>query len=393
MRREDSKEVAGRGAAFIGGISLGAVLMYALDPKQGNRRRALARDQASHLLTEEKKILNKGVRDLGHRSWGMLAHLRPITWGERIPDDVLVERVRAQLGRYVSYPRSIEVQAHNGWVILGGPILTREVDELLWRVEKISGVKGTENHLEPHESPENIPGLQGEPRHKSRPMVRRENWPPSLRLIGLGTGLALCAQGIRRGGLVGTGLISLGSALLLRSFTNISGKRMIGVGAGRRAIDIQKTITINEPVQEVFQFWSHFNNFPQFMERVKTVRLHGENVSHWEMIGPGETTITFDTEITNCEPNKILAWRTLPGQMIEHSGIVRFEGIDEGSTRLNIHLSYNPPGGAISHAIAKLFGIDLKTMMDEDLHRMKTLLEEGIPLAKGETVVHSEKMR
>jgi uncharacterized membrane protein len=40
---------------------------------------------------------------------------------------------------------------------------------------------------------------------------------------------------------------------------------------------------------------------------------------------------------------------------------------------------YNPVGGAVGHAIARLFRADPKHQMDDDLLRMKTLLETGKP--------------
>jgi uncharacterized membrane protein len=43
-----------------------------------------------------------------------------------------------------------------------------------------------------------------------------------------------------------------------------------------------------------------------------------------------------------------------------------------------IRMTYNPPGGAFGHVIAKLFGADPKTELDEDLMRLKSFLETGI---------------
>ncbi|MGH8626155.1 MAG: hypothetical protein ACREYC_13115 [Gammaproteobacteria bacterium] len=40
-------------------------------------------------------------------------------------------------------------------------------------------------------------------------------------------------------------------------------------------------------------------------------------------------------------------------------------------------MSYNPPAGALGHVVAKIFGADPKTVLDEDLLRMKTFLETG----------------
>ena len=53
-------------------------------------------------------------------------------------------------------------------------------------------------------------------------------------------------------------------------------------------------------------------------------------------------------------------------------------------------MSYNPPAGAIGHAIAKLFGVGPKDVLDEDLVRMKSLFEHGKTRAHGETVTREQ---
>ena len=80
-----------------------------------------------------------------------------------------------------------------------------------------------------------------------------------------------------------------------------------------------------------------------------------------------------------------IAWATLPGQLIEHAGIVRFEPVIEG-TRLSIRMSYRPPGGLVGHAIAQVLGWDPKARIDDDMVRMKALLEQGRTRAHGDRV-------
>jgi uncharacterized membrane protein len=63
--------------------------------------------------------------------------------------------------------------------------------------------------------------------------------------------------------------------------------------------------------------------------------------------------------------------------LVEHAGIVQFEPMGTG-TRVQIRLSYNPPAGALGHAIAWLTGSDPKRELDEDLARMKSFVETGI---------------
>jgi uncharacterized membrane protein len=87
--------------------------------------------------------------------------------------------------------------------------------------------------------------------------------------------------------------------------------------------------------------------------------------------------VTFDAEITRTVPNQLIAWKTLRRSPVAHAGIVRLDPIPDARTRVHIRMSYNPPAGWLGHGIAAAFGADPKSSMDEDLVRMKTLIETG----------------
>ncbi len=113
------------------------------------------------------------------------------------------------------------------------------------------------------------------------------------------------------------------------------------------------------------------------MRNVREVRDLGDGRSHWIVTGPAGTEVEWDATITRLESNKVLAWKTVPGSIVEHAGIIHFQPNPDGSTRVHIRLSYNPPAGALGHVVASLFGADPKSEMDEDLVRMKTFIETG----------------
>jgi hypothetical protein len=161
---------------MIGSAALGAGLMYLFDPRQGHRRRALARDKAVHLLRTSGRAIDVTSRDASHRAYGVVSAARSYFRPGRPGDEVLVARVRSQLGRVSSHPRAIEVTAHDGRVTLHGPILVDEVDPLLSSVRRIKGVEFVENQLEPHTRREDIPNLQGGiPRQGGRFALMQEN--------------------------------------------------------------------------------------------------------------------------------------------------------------------------------------------------------------------------
>jgi uncharacterized membrane protein len=378
-----------RAATFVGGIGLGAGLMYLLDPDRGSRRRAGLRDQARHAVHRERIVLDKGVRDLGHRMEGLAARLRQALVTEDVPDDILVERVRARMGRAVSHTGAIQVRADGGRITLSGPIFASEVDRLLRVTRRVRGVREVENLLEAHTTAEGVPGLQGSPRPRPKPMLLRDRWPPALRVVAMGVGLTATVYGLRRRGALGTAAGAAGAFVTLRAMLDLPAKRMLGIGAGRRAIDLQKSIIVHAPVEDVYRFWTHIENFPRFMEHVRDVHVSGDR-GHWKVRGPGGITMSFDTEVTRLVPQEIFAWKTLPGSTIEHAGIARFEEVGDGATRLSIRMSYKPPAGAVGHALATLFRKDPKTALDEDLVRMKSLLEDGKTRAHGERVTLQE---
>jgi uncharacterized membrane protein len=142
------------------------------------------------------------------------------------------------------------------------------------------------------------------------------------------------------------------------------------------AIQVQKTLRVNAPVDHVFQTLSLYENYPLFMHNVRSVRMHPDGRSRWRVAGPAGIAIEWDSVTTQFEPNRLIAWRTVGQAPVWHSGIIRFEPVN-GSTRLDIRMSYQPPGGALGHAVAVLFGADPKSEFDQDLVRLKSYLETG----------------
>ena len=358
------------------GATLGGALVYLLDPRGGRRRRAMLRQRFTRFLNMAADAADATARDMRNRAQGLVAEVRSRFEHEEVNDTVLAERVRARIGRAVRNPSSIEVTAQNGVVTLSGPILAREVRRLLKHVASVRGVRGVENRLEVHERPGDIPGLQGQPRREAEFELFQEHWSPTTRVLVGMTGGALALYGARRRGVLGTAITTAGLGLAARGITNMPFRRLIGIGARRRAIDLQKAITINAPVERVFELWSNFDNFPRFMSNVREVRKVSGNRSHWVVRGPGGMPMEWDAGITAYEPHRVLSWRTLPGAMVENAGTIRFEPVGD-ATRVDVKLSYNPRAGGIGHMVAALFGVDPKKQMDEDLMRMKTFIETG----------------
>ncbi|MBO0722465.1 MAG: SRPBCC family protein [Blastocatellia bacterium] len=366
------------GLALLGGLGLGAGLMYLFDPARGRRRRALMRDRMTHTVRVLARAMPAMSRDIKQRAYGMLAEGGHLFQHEDVPNEILEARVRAKIGRSVSHPHAITATVDDGVVTLRGQILDHELNHMLAGVSAVRGVREVENLLMVHSEEEDIACLQGgRPRTGDRFALLQDNWSPTARLLTGVTGGALMANCLARRDPMSVALGTIGFGLLMRGATNIDLKSLIGVGHDCRAFEVQKTININAPVERVFEFWNNYQNFPHFMSRVRQVILEGGGRSRWTFAGPAGIPVEWTAEITELVPNKLLAWRSIPGAAIDHSGTIHFEAKAEGGTRVHIRLSYHPIGGALGHILARMAGSDPKSEMDADLVRMKTYIETG----------------
>jgi osmotically-inducible protein OsmY len=143
---------------FLAGFGAGAVFAALADPRRGAGRRAKLRDKAVSLFHQASREAWRQSHNLSQRARGTAYEFTHA--GEQVDDDVLVERVRAQIGRPVSHPRAIQVSASNGEVTLSGQILRSELDELLDCVGRIRGVKAVHNALDVLATPGSNPSLQ-----------------------------------------------------------------------------------------------------------------------------------------------------------------------------------------------------------------------------------------
>jgi uncharacterized membrane protein len=377
--------------SMLTGVAAGAGLMYFFDPERGKRRRAWGRDQLRRAYHQSARMLAMARRDTIQRTGGLIAEARALLERGEVPDDMLAQRVRAKMGRFVSHPRALRVTANQGQVTLSGPILRREVAPLLRAVARVRGVCSVEPDLEIYQRGDHISALQGgAKRPGERFEFMQEHWAPAARILAIATGTAITLAALRRGGRIGPVIGTAASLLLVRGLTDLEVKRILGIGANGTGINIRKAININAPIEDVFQFWSNLEGYPRFMTHVQEITRTGPSQFRWVVDGPAGSVLRWDAVVTELVPNKVLAWKTVPGTVVAQAGITRFDTNPDGSTRVDVRMSYNPPAGLIGHVLAKVTGRDSKHLMDEDLVRFKSLLEHGRTTAHGQQVTLEE---
>jgi hypothetical protein len=175
--------------AVLTGAGFGAGAMYLFDPDLGARRRALVRDQVARLPNAGQEAAAVTARDLKNRAIGIVSEARARLFENYVDDDVLADRVRSQLGFLVRHPSALEVKADDGRIILSGPVLSDEIEQLVEGVRAVRGVRSVENRLDVHAEPGSVPGLQGDkPKPTGQPLdLLQRRWSPATRfLVGAG---------------------------------------------------------------------------------------------------------------------------------------------------------------------------------------------------------------
>jgi uncharacterized membrane protein len=140
-------------------------------------------------------------------------------------------------------------------------------------------------------------------------------------------------------------------------------------------IKVERSVVVNRPASEVYQFWRNFENLPRFMDHLESVTVIDESRSHWVAKAPAGTRVEWDATIHNELENQLIAWRSLPGADINNAGSVHFTSVGDGRTEVRVVLSYEPPAGRLGAVVAKLLGEEPSQQVEDDLRRFKQVME------------------
>ena len=145
-----------------------------------------------------------------------------------------------------------------------------------------------------------------------------------------------------------------------------------------KMIRVEKTVTISKTAEELYNYWHNFEQLPTFMKHIQSITVIDLRRSHWVAKAPLGQSIEWDADIVDDRPHELIAWASVEGADVEHSGFVRFKPApgDRG-TEVKVVTEYSPPGGVVGAAFAKLFGEEAEQQIGDELSRFKRLMETG----------------
>jgi uncharacterized membrane protein len=133
--------------------------------------------------------------------------------------------------------------------------------------------------------------------------------------------------------------------------------------------NVTESIDVKVPVRTVYDQWTQFETFPQFMEGVERIDQITDTKTHW-VTKIGGVEREFDADITEQHPDERVAWKSTTGP--DQAGVVTFHRLSDDTTRVTVQMDYEPEG--VVENVGDKLGI-VKRRVTGDLERFKTFIE------------------
>jgi uncharacterized membrane protein len=132
---------------------------------------------------------------------------------------------------------------------------------------------------------------------------------------------------------------------------------------------VTASVDVHAPVSRVYNQWTQFESFPQFMGGVEKITQVDPTHTHW-VTNIGGVRREFDAEITEQHPDERIAWKSTDGKT--HAGVVTFHKLAPAETRVTVQLEWQPEG--IAEKAGAIAGLD-DHQVASDLDRFKSFVE------------------
>lgn len=210
----------------------------------------------------------------------------------------------------------------------------------------------------------------------------------------LGGGLAV-AWGLSRGSLTGKAAALVGGGLVYRGVTgHCQVYEALGVSsvepreagrlapaAGRqnpRKYDVLRKVTVQKPAAEVYRAWKQPEMLARVMSHFAELHLTDEGRTRWAIRDPLGFTHSWETEVVEDEPNRVIRFGTTDAAPLFKTGTLTLgDAPGDRGTEVCLHLRLERPAGALGELLAKLLGPVPSWVVERALKNFKSLMEAG----------------
>lgn len=239
--------------------------------------------------------------------------------------------------------------------------------------------------------------MQADPGSRMKRISKKVNVGKNERIASAVAGTALIAYGVQRKdwagallGLLGAGLTyrgTTGQCELYRALDIDTETNPIGPAVSNKVgdklntwfdqkVEVIKSVAIERSPAELYQFWRNFENLPQFMVHLESVKNIDDKRSKWTAKAPLGTEVSWEAVIKEDTPNEKISWASTVNSDIQNSGKVEFIPTSRG-TEVKVTLKYEPPAGIVGAFAAYFLQEEPDKQVESDLKRFKKLMETG----------------
>ena len=210
------------------------------------------------------------------------------------------------------------------------------------------------------------------------------------RVVCAAVGGKLVIDGLRRRSWRGVAAAIAGGELLRRGWTghcrlyealgvSTAVDRSLSLpGAPEGVHETEHRVMIEAKFPEfLYHLWKQPETLGWIMEQFADVSWSGPDRAHWRVRTPLGKSFEWDAWTVEDREEESIRWESLPGAEVPSDGAIEFHRIPGRGTEVVLRLRFDPPGGAIGDALAKLWGMSPATLAVRALDRFKELAEEG----------------
>ena len=222
-------------------------------------------------------------------------------------------------------------------------------------------------------------------------MYDARNVGPYERWLSLGAGGLLAAAAIKRRDLAGLAAALGAAELLYRAVTGycpVYGALGMTTSAKTgshnpeasvpygRGVRVEESIAVSRLASETLPLLAQTRHASAIHAARRRGYRSNRRRSRWRVRAPIGSRVTWEAEIINDVPGRLIGWRSLPGAAIHHAGSVHFDQRD-GMTEVRVVLEYAPPARYVGASVARILGEEPQRQVAEDLRRFKAIVDRG----------------
>ena len=210
------------------------------------------------------------------------------------------------------------------------------------------------------------------------------NVGPLQRRASIAAGAALVGVGLARRTLGGAVLALAGADLLYRGATgycHVLGALGIDTANGRGArtapVELQRSITIQQPRLDVYRRWRDPQTSPPVWSHFAELTNVTDETAHWRVDAPLGRTFEWDTRIVEERNGELIRWHSTSGNLPNEGAVEFRDAPGDWGTELTLRVRFDPPAGALGNAAVRLLDDPPKLVLAKALRRFKNLVETG----------------